>query len=217
MREATHTAERGIRQVHPTHTCSSLRQGPTGSASGNIANRGHVTSHVEAGLPTQRRAGAREAASTWTSRSCSDKKTNIAYLATCRHTGLDWKEPSHRKRREDIGEEDYAIRLVVPPRLERNLRRQFRVLRPLPKGRVLRAAKGEETNDAETKTKRVCSTQSYSPSGAHASSGSSDRVRLLHVWCKRQDAVGVFIHTRKNIVSYCCTAVGDQHVSRSGA
>lgn len=53
------------------------------------------------------------------------------------HIGLSFIF-SHREGSEDIGEEDYAIRLIVPPRLKRNLRGQVRILRPLPKGRVLR-------------------------------------------------------------------------------
>lgn len=47
----------------------------------------------------------------------------------------------YRERCEDVGEEDDAVRLVIPPRLERDLRRQLRSLRPLPKRGVLRQRK----------------------------------------------------------------------------
>lgn len=100
---------------------------------------------------------AREAAASGAARETQRLK-NDRHVAS-RITSWHWEgEPfisSHREGCEDVGEEDDAIRLVVPPRLKRNLRGQIRVLRPLPKGRVLRQRANKKRGNA---TKRVCST-----------------------------------------------------------
>ena len=48
---------------------------------------------------------------------------------------------SYREWGEDIGEENYAIGFVIPPRLKGDLRRHLRDLRPLPKGGILQCSR----------------------------------------------------------------------------